>query len=385
MNFSSFNVAIDASRNRSGGAKAHLIGLIEAGNPLEFNIKEVHVWSYNSLLTSLPDRSWLIKHSHNFIEKSIFHQLFWQFFIFPIEFQKSKCDIVLNTDAGTISYVKPSVTMSRDMLSYEPGEMKRYGFSFARVRLLLLRYVQNRSLRNSNGAIFLTKYASSVIQKSSGPIERVAHIPHGVGSLFRLVSNSPKLLFPYNQGIKLLYISNTDLYKHQWHVVHAAELLRLRGHNVSLTLVGGGIGLAKRKLLKQIAISDPDGKYIFPIDFVPHSRLTEYLSEADIFIFASSCENMPNTLIEAMAAGLPIACSSKGPMPEVLEDAGVYFDPENSISIANSVQYLIENEEIQNELSRKSQLLSLNYSWEKCSTETWKFIQEIFNSVKKLN
>ena len=35
---------------------------------------------------------------------------------------------------------------------------------------------------------------------------------------------------------------------------------------------------------------------------------------------------MPNTLVEAMASGLPIACSDRGPMPEVLGDGGVLFD-----------------------------------------------------------
>ena len=50
--------------------------------------------------------------------------------------------------------------------------------------------------------------------------------------------------------------------------------------------------------------------------------MPEYLSKSNIFIFASSCENMPITLIEGMASGLPIACSDRGPMPEVLQDGG---------------------------------------------------------------
>ena len=44
--------------------------------------------------------------------------------------------------------------MSRDMLSYEPGEIERYGWTKARIRLYLLRLVQNRSLKRSDGVIF---------------------------------------------------------------------------------------------------------------------------------------------------------------------------------------------------------------------------------------
>ena len=51
-----------------------------------------------------------------------------------------------------------------------------------------------------------------------------------------------------------------------------------------------------------------------------------YMS-SDAFVFASSCENLPNILIEAMASGMPIICSSLGPMPEVLGEQGLYFDP----------------------------------------------------------
>ena len=54
------------------------------------------------------------------------------------DFKYYKCDIILNTDAGTISNIKPSVTMSRDMLSYEKGELERFGFSIQSIRLLAL-------------------------------------------------------------------------------------------------------------------------------------------------------------------------------------------------------------------------------------------------------
>ena len=36
--------------------------------------------------------------------------------------------------------------------------------------------------------------------------------------------------------------------------------------------------------------------------------------------------------------GLPIACSNKGPMPEILRNAGAYFDPNSSISIRKAIE-----------------------------------------------
>ena len=80
---------------------------------------------------------------------------------------------------------------------------------------------------------------------------------------------------------------------------------------MSLTLIGGGKGRAMNKLLRQVKKSDPYSEFIKILPFLPHQKLPKYLAKADIFIFASSCENMPNTLIEGMAAGMPIASSNK--------------------------------------------------------------------------
>ena len=61
-----------------------------------------------------------------------------------------------------------------------------------------------------------------------------------------------------------------------------------------------------------------------------HDDLHQKYLDADLGLFASSCENMPNILLETMGAGLPIACSNRQPMPEILKNGGEYFDPEKS-------------------------------------------------------
>jgi glycosyltransferase involved in cell wall biosynthesis len=106
------------------------------------------------------------------------------------------------------------------------------------------------------------------------------------------------------------------------------------------------------------------------------------LASNDLFVFASSCENLPVTLLEAMAVGLPIACSNRGPMPEVLEDGGVYFDPENAVSIANAVEQIIVDSTLRTRIATKAKSLSEQYSWARCADETWKFIVETYRSVK---
>ena len=69
---------------------------------------------------------------------------------------------------------------------------------------------------------------------------------------------------------------------------------------------------------------------------------------------------------------------------EVLEDTGVYFNPEVASSIANAVRILIEDDELRETSRIKSKALSENYSWQRCATETWSFLSETFDEVESL-
>jgi glycosyltransferase involved in cell wall biosynthesis len=368
-------VGIDASRNRSGGAKHHLAGILGAGDPAQFGIGKVHVWAYRALLDALPNFSWLVKHSPPELERSLRHQALWQRRALPIEMRRQGCDILLSTDAGTIGVFEPSVVMSRDMLSYEPGEMRRYGFSKAWLRLLLLRYVQARSLKRARGAIFLTRYAADTIQRFTGALANVMIIPHGVGEAFRQAPHEN----PWPRGaegtIRCLYVSNAEMYKHQWQVVRAVAELRTRGHRIALTLAGGGEGRAQQLVEQELARSDPRGEFVHVAGAVRHDQLPALLAGFDLFVFASSCENMPNTLLEGMASGLPIACSNRGPMPEVLEDGGVYFDPEDPVQIATAVERLVTDAKLRVATVRRAKERSEYFSWARCARETWTFLR----------
>jgi len=376
MAFDEYIIGIDASRNRSGGAKIHLIGILNELIPEEYGIKEIHVWSYPELLSSLPKKNWLIKHSPTELSKSVIMQLLWQKFTFPKELKNNKCNLVLNTDGGTVCKYKPSITMSRDMLSYEPGEMDRYKYGKSWLRLLLLKYIQNASFRTSTGVIFLTNYAASVIQQSCGTLKQISIIPHGVSKEFstqKLLSRWPENIT--NSEIKCVYVSNTAPYKHQWMVIEAIKKLRIQGYNITLTLVGAE---GRAHYLVEEALVNFDGaEFVTFLGHVDTNKLPKIIANFNIFIFASSCENMPNTLVEAMSVGLPIACSNRGPMPEVLGDGGVYFDPENIESIQQSIKIIVLNKHLREQIAFKAKEKSSQYSWKRCANETFSFVIKV--------
>jgi glycosyltransferase involved in cell wall biosynthesis len=371
-------VGVDASRNRSGGARAHLIGVIENLCPEQHGIREVHVWAYRALLDGLPDRPWLHKYCPPALGRGLVSQLWWQMRGLAREARQAGCDILFATDASTLCNFHPLVVLSQDMLSYEKGVMSYFGYGAARLRLLAILVLQNAAFRRARGVVFLTRYAGRVIQSACGALKRVAYVAHGVGENFRAVGLTRP--WPMNRGepIVCTYVSNTEMYKHQWQVVEAMALLRERGHNVNLVLVGGGHGQAQALLDAAMTKYDPQQEFVTQVAFVSQAELATYLAQSNIFVFASSCENQPVTLLEGMAAGLPIACSDRGPMSEVLEDGGTFFDPEKPETIADAVQDLILNEEKRRSLAARARQLAEHYTWSRCASETFNFISNTY-------
>lgn len=376
-------VGIDASRNRSGGAQAHIIGILSECDPAKSGIEKIHIWAFKSLLDRLPNFSWLIKHNPPELQQGLFKQLAWQAFSLSREAKLLGCNIIFATDASTLSRFKPLIVLSQDMLSYEPGIMRYFGYSFFRLRLLAILVIQNLAFRRANGVIFLTRYAARLIQYSCGKIQNYKCIPHGVDPIFRRLKLSDD--FPRNKTdpIRTVYVSNTEMYKHQWVVVKAISTLRNRGYNLHCSFVGGGKGRSLKLLQESISKLDPKGIFIKQLSFLAHNKLPKLLQDMDLYIFASSCENMPVTLIEGMASGLPIACSNRGPMPEVLEDGGVFFDPENSDSIANAIEQILLSPELRSKITKRAINLSHQFTWQRCSYETLEFIAKTYFSAKQ--
>jgi glycosyltransferase involved in cell wall biosynthesis len=179
-----------------------------------------------------------------------------------------------------------------------------------------------------------------------------------------------------------LYVSTIDLYKHHQNVAQAVVNLQNSGFPVTLDLVGEAYPAARKNLEAALARIDPRREIVRYRGPAPFGTLQAIYHDSDAFVFASSCENLPNILIEAMASGLPIACSSRGPMPEVLGDGGLYFDPENARAVTEALKHLITNPELRMRFALTAYRRAERYSWTKCADLTLAFLRTIASRVK---
>ena len=63
---------------------------------------------------------------------------------------------------------------------------------------------------------------------------------------------------------------------------------------------------------------------------------------------------------------------------DVLQDWGVYFDPEQDQDIAVAIEQLIKNLSLRQSVAKRAKALSEQYSWEQCADQTWAFLAHTY-------
>lgn len=376
-------LAIDASNIRSGGGLTHLRQILINGSSDKYGFSKVIVWSSLNTLSKLPELPWLEKRTHSLLNKSFFFSFFFQFFLLSKELKKVNCDLLFVPGGTFIGSFKPIVSLSQNMLPFEKTEIIRFSSYKMRLKFNFLRFTQGATFKKSEGTIFLTAYAMKYISNVIKIEKSTSLVPHGIDNKFLNAPKKQENINSYSSfsPFKLLYVSIVTDYKHQWNVAEAVLKLRNEGYPITLDLVGSST-LDALKKLNTVLENDKD-KAILYKGMIPYEDLPEIYKSADAFVFASSCENMPIILIEAMSAGLPIVSSEMGPMPEVLGDAGFYFNPLDVSSIYNALREMLESKSLREEKSNLSYQKSLNYTWKECSDRTFEYLFSIANTQEK--
>lgn len=366
-------LGIDAFNIRAGGGVTHLVELLAAADPERHGFSKVVVWTPRKTRDRLPQRPWLDAPEVWELEGSLLRRALWHRMASRKMQVAAGCDIVLAPGGIAAGGFETFVTMSQNLLPFAPREALRYGLSAMTLKLWLIRLSQLRSFRRSHGIIFLSDFARARIEPLlPGGGADIATVPHGVNDLFRLPPR-PIREFTEDRPCRIIYVSILSPYKHQWHVVEAVARLREEGMPVRLDLIGPpDRGIAR--LQAAMAKADPEGVFVTWHGAVPYECLPARYAEADIGLFASSCENMPNILVEGMAAGLPMACSDRGPMPEVLGDGGLYFDPEEPGSIAAALRQMFFDGEARKRMAHASFERAAQFTWKRCAEKTFDFL-----------
>lgn len=105
----------------------------------------------------------------------------------------------------------------------------------------------------------------------------------------------------------------------------------------------GAPGERQRYLCQAAKVMGLDNRVIFP-GFLPNEELAALMVNARGMVFPSLYEGFGLPVIEAMAGGVPVACSNTTSLPEVAAGAALLFDPRIPTQIASAMATLVEDE-----------------------------------------
>jgi|Deesub1362A_J573_1020465.scaffolds.fasta_scaffold00052_91 glycosyltransferase involved in cell wall biosynthesis len=164
-------------------------------------------------------------------------------------------------------------------------------------------------------------------------------------------------------------------------LVKAAEII-LKNHKDLTFLIVGNLKLDEEfanRVVKYVKERGLDMNIKFT-DFVSYEDLRALYSACDVFVLPSFGEGDPVALKEALASGKPLIGSNVGGIPMQIRDGwnGFLIEPGNEKQLAEKIEYLIENEEERERMSKNSRTLAEEeFNWEKIAYRYIKVYEDI--------
>lgn len=165
------------------------------------------------------------------------------------------------------------------------------------------------------------------------------------------------------EDIKLLWVRSFSKIYNPKLAVMVMEALIAKGHNTELTMVGPDIDgslIEAENLAKEKKLSINFTKKLTKKDWIALSQ------QHNIFINTTNFDNMPVSVIEAMALGLPIVSTNVGGLPYLIEHhkEGILVAPNDAAAMINAILQLKKDYELKNTLVVNARAKAESFDWE---------------------
>lgn len=233
----------------------------------------------------------------------------------------------------------------------------------------LIKLIKRDAKRGKAILIALHKAMRNNLVKAGFPNSSIIVIPNFVLNKFFHVKPDYESNIVGYVG-RLTYEKGVDI------LLKALITIRNTVDNVKLLIVGDS-PLKKYilELVSRLHIEDA----VIITGFVPNSEVLNYLSKMSIFVLPSRYEGLPNALLQAMAAGLPIVATSVGGVPELITGGrnGLLVPPDNVDKLVEAVKLLLQNKELARSLALQAREDAKRYTVARivnCYEKVFKYI-----------
>lgn len=129
------------------------------------------------------------------------------------------------------------------------------------------------------------------------------------------------------------------------------------------------------KQIRDVVFSSDFASDIFLVGFFPHESFAKLYAGAEACVFPSVNEGVGLPILEAMACGIPVLCSTEGALKEIGGTSPLYFDSNDIEQIAVFMQKIVEDKELRKNVVFDSILWANEFNWEITVKKTLALLQ----------
>ena len=294
----------------------------------------------------------------------------------PMKLRYDKPDLLHVQYTGPLSCSVPLVVSVHDVSYLEHPQY------FTRLRSRQLRFTVKRTVEAAARILTPSEFSRRAILRNYKLDERkVVVVPNAVSSYFRPVEReSAAALVEEKFGISgpfVLTVGDLQPRKNHLGLLHAfEETLRQHPHLPHRLVFVGKETWYSKVLHRAVMRSNVAGRVHFT-GFVEDADLLQFYGACDLFVFPSFYEGFGLPILEAMACGRAVACSSATAMPEVANAAGILFDPYSVPEMARAIGDVLLDEEMRVRLERLGSNRAASFTWESAAQRTLDVYYEV--------
>ena len=181
----------------------------------------------------------------------------------------------------------------------------------------------------------------------------------------------------------LFYIGNVIKDKGIYEILEACNLLKKEGKDhINFILAGDGKELTTAKS-RSFSLNLP----IVFTGYTVGDAKKELFNKADLFVFPSYHEGMPNAVLEAMAFGLPILTTRVGGIPDFFEEGkmGFFIDMYSSEDIVEKIKMLDTDRELVQKISEFNFQYARRFYASEASRRLSSIVYSVYDSIEPNN
>jgi glycosyltransferase involved in cell wall biosynthesis len=199
---------------------------------------------------------------------------------------------------------------------------------------------------------------------------RIDVVPLGLGALRReqpLSEAQTRARFDLGQGPVLLTLSAKRPHKNLTALIGALAAMPAQSRPM---LVLPGYATAHEQELRERAAAAGVAEHVRFLGWGSGAEIEGLWDIAEAFVFPSLYEGFGLPILEAMARGVPVACSNVSSLPEVAGEAALLFDPRDERAIAGALERLLGDPALRARLRAAGEERAREFTWERTARLT---------------